>query len=194
MIRRSLIIIGIILLIVTIIPALIYILNFKEHVISQVSSDWGTFGDFIGGIANPIIGIVNVLVLVYLTLKISEIDCNNRNIERENRLNESLDEIRLMGFKELNTLFLKMVRILAANTPMDLGESVGLKFELHAIIHPYIDLFETFNDLDRINNLGNKLFEIQEIRQNPELRLAIMEDFSSLLCELRAEIRKITTT
>ena len=77
------------------------------------SADWGSFGDFIGGISNPIIGIVNVLVLFYLTLKISEIDERNRSVDKINRENENLDRIRLEGFKELNSFFLRLLKRLA---------------------------------------------------------------------------------
>jgi hypothetical protein len=38
-----------------------YIINFIGH-ISDNNSDWGTFGDYIGGITSPIIGIIGVIL------------------------------------------------------------------------------------------------------------------------------------
>jgi hypothetical protein len=192
MIRKNLIFVGICLLIFTMIPAFIYMINFKGLYISDLSSDWGTFGDFIGGITNPIIGIVNVLVLVYLTLKISEIDNNNKIKEQENQINDKLDEIRLIGFKELNSLFLKTMRILASIDQIEEADCVGLKFEFHSIIHPYIDLFKTFNDESRINELGNRFLKISQFNGNNDMKSKFMVEFSILLCDMRNEIKKIT--
>lgn len=157
------------------------------------SSDWGTFGDFIGGITNPIIGIVNVLVLVYLTLRISEIDIANRDIDKVNRENENLDGIRLEGFKELNSFFMRLVKRLANDEPIEQKEKISLKFEFNGIIHPYIDLFKTFDNLIRINELSNRLLKIPEYRTESE-SLGIISNFSELLTELRIEIRTISNT
>ena len=156
------------------------------------SADWGTFGDFIGGITNPIIGIVNVLVLVYLTLKISEIDKINRGIDKTNRENENLDGIRLEGFKELNSFYMRLVKRLANEEPIENKEKISLKFEFNGIIHPYIDLFKVFENTERINELSNRLLKIPGYRTESEI-LDIISKFSELLSELRIEIRTITT-
>lgn len=192
MIKRIIIAFGIFLLIILIIPIIIYSINFHNHFISMDSSDWGTFGDFIGGITNPIIGIVNVLVLVYLTLKISEIEKNNRSIDQTNRENENLDGIRLEGFKELNSFFMRLVKRIANDTPIENTEKVSIKFEFDGIIHPYIDLFKTFDNTKRINELSSRLLKIPEYRTESE-SLEIISKFSDLLSELRIEIRTITT-
>ena len=70
--------IGLLLLLAILIPIFIYLIIFYHHPLSDNGSNWGDFGNYLGGILNPIIGIFNVVVLVYLTLKVSELD-NVRN-------------------------------------------------------------------------------------------------------------------
>jgi uncharacterized membrane protein len=45
-----------------------YIANFFDRPISSETGDWGTFGDFLGGIVNPVTGLVTIVLLV-LTLR-----------------------------------------------------------------------------------------------------------------------------
>lgn len=52
----------------------IYIFNFFSHPISKETSDWGSFADYFGGILNPLIGIANLLVFIYLTFQVSKIE------------------------------------------------------------------------------------------------------------------------
>ena len=73
---RSLVIVSFIVIVLTI---LAYVLNFSSLRISKNSGDWGTFGDFIGGILNPFFAFLNLLILAYLTLKITD-DDNQRNL------------------------------------------------------------------------------------------------------------------
>ena len=44
-----------------VVPTIGYIINFWGTSISKNSSDWGTFGDYFGGILNPVIGITNII-------------------------------------------------------------------------------------------------------------------------------------
>lgn len=55
--------VGFLLLVVT-----LYIVNFHDIPISKNSSDWGTFGDFFGGILGALFNVLAV-ILIYLTFK-----------------------------------------------------------------------------------------------------------------------------
>ena len=68
--RRLLWAIGIAMVLVP----LAYIIRFFCHPISSNSGDWGTFGDFIGGILNPIIGLLTLIVTVIIALTISDVE------------------------------------------------------------------------------------------------------------------------
>lgn len=56
------------------IPTVIYLGNFGAYKISDSPGDWGVFGDYIGGVLNPLLSIVNLIVLGYLTIFVSEQD------------------------------------------------------------------------------------------------------------------------
>jgi len=185
--------VGIPLIIIFLLPILFYVSNFRCSAISDLPTDWGIFGSFIGGVTGPLIAIANVLVLVFLTFKISDIDKNNKETEIENRKNENLDAMMLIGFKELNAFFIELIKVLASNDDVKEEVKIELKFKFHGIIHPYIDLFKTFDNLNKINRLGNMLLKIQS-RRNEDERFEIMNEFSELLSDLRLEIKSITAT
>lgn len=183
--------IGIIIAIVLIIiPLIFYVLNFHDQYFSSESSDWGTFGDYVGGVVNPVIGLLNVIVLIYLTLKIADIDDKNRIDEKKNRVNENLDNLRLTGFKELNAFYIQLVKILSKSEPIARSTCLTLKFEFDGIIHPYINLFETFNDVDRINEMSKKLLSLEECNDEKS-RIRIIHDLGNYLSELKSEINSI---
>jgi len=50
----------------------IYIFKFGNNGISNKVSDWGTFGNYIGGVSIPIISLLNLFVLVYISLIVSK--------------------------------------------------------------------------------------------------------------------------
>lgn len=54
-----------------IVPFVFYITNFFGSNLSSNTSDWGTFGDYFGGILNPIIGITNIVVLIIISYQIA---------------------------------------------------------------------------------------------------------------------------
>lgn len=68
----------IIAIIIATIP-LFYVINFFSFPISKNSADWGTFGDFIGGILNPIISLLTLIVTIIIALAIGAIDERRHN-------------------------------------------------------------------------------------------------------------------
>lgn len=74
----------IILLVVSILLCLIttvgiYIFNFKTNNISKNPQDWALFADYFGGILNPLLGILNLIILTYLTLQIVKVEDSRNN-------------------------------------------------------------------------------------------------------------------
>lgn len=72
-----------------------YIWNFHQHKISDDPGNWAEFGDFIGGTLNSVIGILNLFLLAYLTLKIAKIE-TKRN---QDNLKENVKPLGLFSFK-----------------------------------------------------------------------------------------------
>ena len=182
---------GFFLLVIFIIPIVFYIINFKSAHISNLSSDWGTFGDFIGGITNPIIGIANALILIYLTLKISEFDQKQKEKELKMREFENKNALMLIGFKELNSYFIKLVKLLANHEMISQSDGISLKFEFQSTIMPYLDMFDTLNDLERTNLLANKLLDVHNTITKTVDSLPIIQEFTELLSDLRIEINSM---
>ena len=70
--RKQLIFISIISSLTILFVIGFYIFTFYKSAISNNPSDWGGFGDFLGGVLNPIIGIVNIIILIYVAIIVSK--------------------------------------------------------------------------------------------------------------------------
>ncbi len=72
-----------------------YVLWFITHPISRHPEDWGNFGDYIGGILNPLLTIINIYLLIQLSVKVES---------REDQ--KVIKDIKLKIYSELvSTLF-----------------------------------------------------------------------------------------
>jgi hypothetical protein len=47
---------------ILLLPLIIYTCNFRGHVISDDAADWGTFGDYVGGVLGPYISLLTLIV------------------------------------------------------------------------------------------------------------------------------------
>jgi hypothetical protein len=72
----------------------IYIKNFHQYEISENAASWGAFGDYFGGVLNPLIGIANLGFLIYISFLIADLD-EKRSI----RETKSQKEFALFGVK-----------------------------------------------------------------------------------------------
>lgn len=82
----------------------VYILNFHNHKISDDTANWAEFGDFVGGTLNSIVGILNLFLLAYLTLKIAKIETTRH----QNNLTENVKPLGLFSFKvSTNSIYIK---------------------------------------------------------------------------------------
>lgn len=59
------------------IPIYLYINNFYNHTISTDPVYWGVFGDYFGGILNPIISLLTLFVTILIAINISKIEKRN---------------------------------------------------------------------------------------------------------------------
>lgn len=75
-------------------PVIIFIIYFKSSEISRNVSDWGSFGDYFGGMINPIISILNLIVLGYITYLIAKNSVEeNKKLYFLQRRIEAFDEL-----------------------------------------------------------------------------------------------------
>jgi hypothetical protein len=62
-------------------PIIIYIINFGNKQLSDKPEIWSAFGDYLGGILNPIIALFGTIILGYLTYEVSKQSSDeNRNL------------------------------------------------------------------------------------------------------------------
>ena len=54
------------------IPFVFYLFKFGSFTFSDSKADWGTFGDYLGGLLNPLISILTLAVTVYIAISINE--------------------------------------------------------------------------------------------------------------------------
>lgn len=51
-----------------------YYIHFHKFGLSNNPESWGQFGDFFGGVLNPIISLINLIILTYLSIRVVKID------------------------------------------------------------------------------------------------------------------------
>lgn len=84
------------LILVALIVIVPYWYCLSENGISKDPSYWGQFGDYIGGLLNPIFTLINIIILIHLTFIVS-----NKEDKR------TFDEIKYRTYKELMQQFYK---------------------------------------------------------------------------------------
>ncbi len=84
-ISLAIIVVGFILLLISV---GIFIAKFSGQPISDKIESWAQFGDYFGGVLNPILALINICVFVILTIIIQNItDMNNKeSLETSKRI------------------------------------------------------------------------------------------------------------
>lgn len=79
-----------------------YTINFHNLSISDDSATWGTFGDFIGGVLNPIFGFITIMILLYtMSLQTDELRNSVKALnDQQNEFKES-KQIAIIQNKQL---------------------------------------------------------------------------------------------
>lgn len=140
-----------------------YISNFHTHIISKSVSDWGAFGDYIGGLLNPVLSLVSV-VLILVTIKQQEVSLRQNAEQIEISINEvkksvAAQEIQARTaeeqFKELQKKskiedYLRVLNMLIIDLEKMINESIPC-----------------FRDSKEKRTLRSQLLELVE-RKNPD--------------------------
>jgi hypothetical protein len=135
----------------SIIPIVFYFAQFGDMNIATDTSVWGTFGDFIGGTINPIIGLVNLALLIAISIYVAKFDSHRQ-----------FNEYRYQVYVELCTKF-------------DTSENTadGLK-ELKEFLEIYL-----FNNQFLFPRQSNKIFNttINSLTETIDALIPIKEQF-----------------
>ncbi len=74
-----------------------YSIKFYRTVLSDDPGNWGEFGDYIGGILNPIFTLINIILLLYLAKIVNQ--------KEDQRI---IDELKYKDYKEITQKFYKI--------------------------------------------------------------------------------------
>ncbi|MBL4862772.1 MAG: hypothetical protein JKY09_07135 [Crocinitomicaceae bacterium] len=98
--KKTILAISILTLVVISITILIYINTFGAMPYSKKASDWGAAGDYFGGFLNPIIGVSNVIMLIYISNIVSRNDDRRWSNDLIHSAHEELiNKVSLMSSK-----------------------------------------------------------------------------------------------
>lgn len=125
----------------------VYFYNFKNG-LSNESSNWGTFGDFVGGTLNPIFALFSLFAIIY-TIKIQteELEFSREELEATR---EELKGSRIAQQEQSESLKLQNEA-----TKLQIFENTFFKlFELHN------DKYEKFKN--KLDSYNNRIFENNE--------------------------------
>ncbi len=74
-------------------PITIFTINFSSQSVSSSIADWGTFGDFFGGVTNTIVSILSLIILTYISVVVSKFSSEeNKNLFILQKQIEAFDE------------------------------------------------------------------------------------------------------
>jgi len=161
------------LLAIYILPYFLYYKYLGSKQISQSLSDWGNFGDFIGGVSSSSLTLINILIFIFLTYRLIGIEDkrNEKQIEIQKKIlvsslrNEAIKNIYGV-FEPLNQELFSQDKI-NASTVMNMR--MQLIFNVSASAHLFEGLME--NDtyltlLKEIEGLYNEVLEFSKTKSN----------------------------
>jgi hypothetical protein len=137
--------IGICFIIILII-ILAFIINFSSQAISDKVSDWGTFGDYFGGLLNPIIGVLNLIALVYISFVISKLEEKRNLHELQSQKKFTLYSLQHDSLKKLNRILEKVQPELVKSNAESRINIILVRNELNSYITTHSYLFPFFKD------------------------------------------------
>ena len=151
----------------------IYTYYMYPNDISNSPETWGQFGDYIGGILNPLLTIINICVFVTLTLVIQKItDKNNEATLETNK------RIALMSMKheELNHFKTDMDNNLNAwkSDLQNIEKIKSVLYGYNVLEYRMLFLFPELNDLKNNNDLRKYIVEALNSFEKGETQKAVL--------------------
>lgn len=126
---------------------LFYVINFHKFPISKDAQTWGTFGDYFGGILNPLIGIVNLLVLIYITFQIAHLETSRAESELTIQKQIALYSLKHDALKELNKILEQVQQELILSESNSELKIILLRNDFNAFINTNSYLFPFFDEM-----------------------------------------------
>ena len=104
--------------------ALIYLFWFHKHQISNDPGDWGAFGDYIGGLVNPAVGLATVILVIF------SINIQRRELRASlNAMRQANEAAARMSFEQ--SLFAWLENYHSQIREIEVGKHKGRKFLIY---------------------------------------------------------------
>jgi len=193
----------VVLTVLFIAPFIIYYVSFCWfHWFSSDPTNWGVFGDFIGGLLNPFFAALNVVAFIYLTNRISGVENERDRINRRFQRDLAINDIRQNALKEFT--FVKNKFIERVDSDDDLVTIRKIKkyvlfyhSEVESLIVQYDHVFKkTFADSKFRSVLQENMKIIEDLQEKlensdkiSEAGNGILVNHSKLMQELQEEVQ-----
>lgn len=153
-----------------------YVFNFYDSSLSKDPADWGAFGDYMGGLLNPVIGIASIIILGYISIMLGK-DSTDKQKEMFNIQQRTLAYNELVNeFSE----FTKASDLIKINAAYLRNKNTTKMVLEQSDIMSIIKTFSSFSImLTRFPIFYGHLFEEQHIDQH-KLK-SIIEDLNSYI-------------
>ncbi len=185
------------LALVTTIVVMPYIWIFGDGSFSNDKTEWGAFGDYFGGIINPLIGMANLFFLIKLTFTIDGLEDNRRINDLNNQKYLTLYTIRHDSLKMISSN-LEKVQLEIIERAKDSGLKLLLiRNEISSFVHAndYIfpslkeEIHESLNaSIEELSALTIKYYETTHVDKNFDLGMKIHKE--EIIPKLQSFINK----
>lgn len=155
---KNFIIVCLVLILVVTIP---YLLNFNEG-LSNKTEVWGAFGDYIGGLLNPLFAIINIIILIYLTYLVNKIDANRLNQEFEIQKKIAIYGLKHDALKDFKNNLSKFHLELVKSDENSALNIILFRNEFYTMIEAYTYLFPNIEN-DKKSELSEIMLELSKI-------------------------------
>ncbi|WAC02954.1 hypothetical protein N7U66_04815 [Lacinutrix neustonica] len=141
--------------------AIPYFIKFNGG-ISNETAVWGAFGDYFGGILNPIFAIINIGILIYLTHLVHKIDSNRVKKELEIQKQIAIYGLKHDALKAFNNNLSKFqLELVKSNENSELNIILH-RNDFYSLIETYTYLFPSIEN-DKKSALTEKMRELSKI-------------------------------
>ena len=180
-------------IILYLIPNLFYIWKFRFNSISPTPSDWGVYGDFVGGSINPLISILNIIVLGYLTYIISDVDGKradeNINAQKIITLNQMRYNNVLELSKTLDTFSNVSTEITSENNNTFLNISIALNSFRNHSYSLFKNLFTNEFDKEYYHPLNSSITQMSDLVSDIKSKVNQIKDNESIINYLIEQLK-----
>ncbi|RKE47112.1 hypothetical protein [Sphingobacterium detergens] len=164
---------------------LLFFIKFSTSPLSNDISQWAQFGDFMGGVLNPLLSIINICIFIYLTVTIQSIA--NSNHERSLDMDKKI-ALMTMKREELNHFKNEMDSTISKweAKNYDLENAKQILYRYNTLEYRMSYLFPSMNSLNENKMFRRYLIEIIDYLERKESgnKNALLNTYGMLISSL----------